>query len=223
MLSVGGSKAGCMRSRWPLLASCACSRACSSRGSRRRTRPRGLKLASGPWTSASRSPWRSHRLDPDGRLVRSETDTDFNDSPAAQHRPLGDPHNPPTPRPRASGPRLATPRLLDSRLLMGGTFCRGAAAHPVRTAEGGKSAETLAGKVRRSTSACSALPAVQTDSLAALPFGTAARPLKTLAPLPRASRPRRGCARPRARHGARGARAGCAPRRPPAGRRSGPS
>ena len=85
----------------------------------------GRETAPGPGSFSERSP----RLDPDGWLVRSQTDTYFNDSPAALHRPRGELQKPPPPRPRAPGPRLATPRLLDTRPLMGGTHTRDRRRH----------------------------------------------------------------------------------------------
>ena len=77
------------------------------------------------------------RLDLDGWLVRSETDTCGNDSPAAQNRPthMTPPHAQPIRR--RSRRRKAKPRPLDTRLLMGGTnYCANATQRhkPDRTA-----------------------------------------------------------------------------------------
>jgi len=63
-----------------------------------------------------------HRLDPDGWLVQSSTDTNPIQSPAAQRRAGSATFNPPSPRPGSRGPRLGKPCPLDTRLLMGGTF-----------------------------------------------------------------------------------------------------
>jgi hypothetical protein len=62
-------------------------------------------------------------LDLDGWLVRSETDTCGNDSPAAQHTPTHE--TPPHAQPTRGLSRLrkGKPHPLDTRLLMGGTFC----------------------------------------------------------------------------------------------------
>ncbi len=61
-----------------------------------------------------------HRLDPDGWLVRSETDTLFNESPAAEK---GRQVKSKTIKPRSgsSGPHPGSCCPLDTRLLMGGT------------------------------------------------------------------------------------------------------
>jgi len=63
-----------------------------------------------------------HRLDPDGWLVQSSTDTNPIQSPAAQQRAESATLNPPSPRSGSPGPSLAKPCPLDTRLLMGGTI-----------------------------------------------------------------------------------------------------
>ena len=63
-----------------------------------------------------------HRLDPDGWLVQSSTDSNSIESPAAQRRTRGANEKSITPQPRGS--RSSFPIslcLLDKRLLMGGT------------------------------------------------------------------------------------------------------
>ncbi len=63
-----------------------------------------------------------HRLDPDGWLVQSSTDTNPIQSPAAQRRAESATLKLPSPRPGSLAPSLAKPCPLDTRLLMGGTF-----------------------------------------------------------------------------------------------------
>lgn len=65
-----------------------------------------------------------HRLDPDGWLVQSSTDTNPIQSPAAQQRAESATLNPPSPRSGSPGPSLAKPCPLDTRLLMGGMRAR---------------------------------------------------------------------------------------------------
>jgi hypothetical protein len=60
-----------------------------------------------------------HRLDPDGWLVQSSTDTNPIQSPAAQQRAESATFNPPSPRSGSPGASLAKPCPRDTRLLMG--------------------------------------------------------------------------------------------------------
>jgi hypothetical protein len=62
-----------------------------------------------------------HRLDPDGWLVQSSTDTNPIQSPAAQRRAESANFKPLSPRSGPPGLSLAKPCPLDTRLLMGGT------------------------------------------------------------------------------------------------------
>jgi hypothetical protein len=65
------------------------------------------------------------RLDPDGWLVRFDTDTCSNERPAAHHRPTDTLLAPSPPPRRRSSPRPGKTHPLDTSLLMGGTFCMG--------------------------------------------------------------------------------------------------
>jgi hypothetical protein len=65
-----------------------------------------------------------HRLDPDGWLVQSSTDTNPIQSPAAQRGAGSATLKPPSPKSGSLGPRPGEPCPRDTRLLMGGTFPR---------------------------------------------------------------------------------------------------
>ena len=77
----------------------------------------GARWRQGPGSS----PRGFQRLDPDGWLVRSETDTCRNDSPAAQDRPTHTTSNHTLRIRRRSRLRKGKTRPLDTSLLMGGT------------------------------------------------------------------------------------------------------
>ena len=88
-------------------------------------RARGLSGAPAGARGRRPSPEDLHRLDPDGWLVQSATDTNSIESPAEQRRTRGAYEKSVTPQPRGS--RSSFPIslcLLDKRLLMGGTFPR---------------------------------------------------------------------------------------------------
>jgi hypothetical protein len=87
-----------------------------------------------------------HRLDPDGWLVQSSTDTNPIQSPAAQRRAESANFKPLSPRSGPPGLSLAKPCPLDTRLLMGGTFSKSMPENPLEGSPFGERLRSSLGK-----------------------------------------------------------------------------